>query len=202
MPAHPIDFQIQAGFYSIPEFTEIFDEKTRISRWLKIEATLAEVQGELGIIPQKAAEEIVKKSRIENIDLSKLAGAYEKSRNSLLPVINALKDICDEGYCEFIHYGATTQDVLDTSQILEQKDALAVIYRDLKKLADDRQDPWPTGTAHDLWPQDIHLGSRDKAPYRKADSPGPATFLHTIKRRCRNHGRTRQPGTYSCRVMC
>jgi 3-carboxy-cis,cis-muconate cycloisomerase len=134
MPAHPIDFQIQAGFYSTPELTNIFDEKTRISRWLQIEATLAEVQGKLGIIPQKAADEIIQKSRIENLDLSQVAQEYEQSRNSLMPVIKALKGICEEGYCEYIHYGITTQDVLDTSQILEQKDALAVIYRDLKKL--------------------------------------------------------------------
>lgn len=134
MPAHPIDFQIQAGFYSTPELTNIFDEKTRISRWLQIEATLAEVQGELGIIPQKAADEIVQKARIENLDLSQVAREYEQSRNSLMPVIKALKGVCNEGYCEYVHYGITTQDVLDTSQILEQKDALAVIYRDIKKL--------------------------------------------------------------------
>ena len=143
MPAHPIDFQIQAGFYSTPELTNIFDEKTRISRWLQIEASLAEVQGELGIIPRKAADEIVIKARIENLDLSDVALEYEQSRNSLMPVIKALKKICDEGYCEYIHYGITTQDVLDTAQILEQKDALAVIYRDIKKL-----EKLLTGMAH------------------------------------------------------
>ncbi len=133
MPAHPIDFTIQAGFYSTPELTNIFDEKTRIARWLQIEAALAEAQGELGIIPQEAAKEIIQKSRIENLDLSQVARDYEQSRNSLLPVIKALKATCDEGYCEYIHFGITTQDVLDTAQILEQKDALTVIYRDIKK---------------------------------------------------------------------
>ncbi len=134
MPAHPIDFQIQAGFYSTPELTNIFDEKTRIARWLQIEAALAEVQGELGIIPREAAEEIVQKSRIENLDLSQVAREYEQSRNSLMPVIKALKEVCDEGHCDYVHFGITTQDVLDTAQILEQKDAMAVIYRDIKKL--------------------------------------------------------------------
>ncbi len=134
MPAHPIDFQIQAGFYSTPELTNIFDEKTRIGRWLHIEATLAQVQGELGIIPQQAAEEIVRKSRLENLDIAKIAKEYEQSRNSLVPVIRALKQVCEEGWCEFVHYGVTTQDVLDTAQILEQKEALAILYRDLRKL--------------------------------------------------------------------
>ncbi|MDX1777047.1 MAG: hypothetical protein R3297_10725, partial [Desulfobulbales bacterium] len=115
MPAHPIDFQFQAGFYATPELTTVFAEKTRIGRWLDIEATLAHVQGELGIIPKQAAAEIVQKSRLENLDLSLVAKEYEKSRNSLLPVIRALKQACDEGHCDFVHFGVTTQDVLDTA---------------------------------------------------------------------------------------
>ncbi len=134
MPAHPIDFQIQAGIYCTSELARIFDEKTRIGRWLEIEAALAQVQGELGIIPQHAADEIISKARLENLDLDKVAREYEQSRNSLVPVIKGLKQACGEGYCEFVHFGITTQDVLDTAQILEQKDFLAVFYRDLKKL--------------------------------------------------------------------
>ena len=134
MPAHPIDFQIQAGFYSTPELATIFDEKTRIGRWLQIEAALAQAQGELGIIPPQAAEEIVKKARLEYLDLAEIAREYEESRNSLVPVLRVLKQVCDPEHSEFIQFGITTQDVLDTAQILEQKEALAVIYRDLKKL--------------------------------------------------------------------
>ena len=53
MPAHPIDFEIQANVFSTPELSAIFDEKTRIGRWLQIEAALATVQGKLDIISQK-----------------------------------------------------------------------------------------------------------------------------------------------------
>jgi adenylosuccinate lyase len=134
MPAHPIDFQIQSGFYSTPELTDIFDEKTRIRRWLQVEAALAQAQGELGIIPKQAAEEIAQKSRLEHLDLAKVAREYEQSRNSLMPVLKVLRQVCGQEHSDFIHFGITTQDVLDTAQILEQKDALVVIYRDLKKL--------------------------------------------------------------------
>jgi adenylosuccinate lyase/3-carboxy-cis,cis-muconate cycloisomerase len=134
MPAHPIDFQIQSGFYSTPELTDIFDEKTRIRRWLQVEAALAQAQGELGIIPKQAAEEIAQKSRLEHLDLAKVAREYEQSRNSLMPVLKVLRQVCGQEHSDFIHFGITTQDVLDTAQILEQKDALVVIYRDLRKL--------------------------------------------------------------------
>ncbi len=134
MPAHPIDFQIQANVFSTPEMSAIFDEKTRIGRWLQIEAALAAVQGKLGIIPARAAEEIVKKASLEHLDLSEVAKGYEQSRNSIIPVIKALRQVCDEDHCEYVHFGVTTQDILDTAQILEQKDGLQVIYRDLRLL--------------------------------------------------------------------
>ena len=56
MPSHPIDFQINPNVFSTPEMAEIFDEKARYQRWLDFEAALARVQGELGVIPQEAAE--------------------------------------------------------------------------------------------------------------------------------------------------
>ena len=134
MPAHPIDFEIQANVFSTPELSFIFDEKTRIERWLQIEAALAAVQGKLDIIPASAADEIVKKASLEHLDLNQVAKGYEQSRNSIIPVVKALRQACDEGHGEYVHFGVTTQDILDTAQVLEQKDALEVIYRDLRLL--------------------------------------------------------------------
>jgi 3-carboxy-cis,cis-muconate cycloisomerase len=134
MPAHPIDFEIQANVFSTPELSAIFDEKTRIGRWLQIEAALAAVQGKLDIIPASAADEIVKKASLEHLDLNQVAKGYEQSRNSIIPVVKALRQACAEGHGEYVHFGVTTQDILDTAQVLEQKDALGVIYRDLRLL--------------------------------------------------------------------
>lgn len=136
MPVHPIDFEIQAHIFSTPELEKLFDEKKRFERWLLFEATLAAVQGELGIIPREAAAEISSKARLECIDLHSVAAAYQQSRNSLLPVIKALRQACANGMGEYVHYGATTQDVLDTAHILEMKEVLQIIYRDLRSLED------------------------------------------------------------------
>jgi len=134
MPAHPIDFLIQSHIYSTPELLEIFDEKNRFDRWLQFEAALALSQAELGIIPEKAGVEISKKARVEFLDLARVAQAYTLNRNSLIPVIDGLRSICAEGYGEYVHFGATTQDVLDTAQILEIKEVLAIFYRDLRSM--------------------------------------------------------------------
>ncbi len=134
MPSHPFDFEIQADIFSTPEMTSIFDEQQRFNRWLQFEGALAASQAELGIIPVTAAAEINNRAKYENLDPATVREGYRKSRNSLIPIIKALREACRNGHGEFVHYGATTQDVLDTGQIMELRDAFRIIYRDLKKL--------------------------------------------------------------------
>jgi adenylosuccinate lyase len=134
MPAHPIDFQINPNVFSTPELAEVFDEKARYQRWLDFEAALAKAQGEMGVIPQEAAKEIESKARLECLDLEVIRKGYLHSRNSLVPLINGLRKACQEGYGEYVHFGVTTQDVLDTAEILELRETLALIHRDLRAL--------------------------------------------------------------------
>jgi len=134
MSSHPFDFEIQAEVFSTPEMTAIFDEQRRFMRWLEFEAALAAVQAELGIIPVEAAAEINEKANLDHLDLGAVRDGYKKSRNSLIPVLKALRGACRNGHGEFVHYGATTQDVLDTGQVMELRDTLRIIYRDLRKL--------------------------------------------------------------------
>jgi len=136
MPSHPIDFQIQADVFSTPELVAVFEEKARFQRWLTFEAALASVQAHLGVIPDEAAAEINDKAALEHLDLVALANSYEVSRNSLMPVVNGLRRACANGHGEFVHYGVTTQDVLDTSQVLELKEVFTILFRDLRRLED------------------------------------------------------------------
>jgi 3-carboxy-cis,cis-muconate cycloisomerase len=134
MPSHPFDFEIQADIFSTPEMTAIFDEQRRFNRWLEFEAALAASQAELGIIPVEAASEITARASLASLDLAVVRSGYQKSRNSLIPIIRGLRDACRNGHGEFVHYGATTQDVLDTGEIMELRDSFRIIYRDLKRL--------------------------------------------------------------------
>jgi 3-carboxy-cis,cis-muconate cycloisomerase len=134
MPSHPFDFEIQSDLFSTPELTAIFAERQRFNRWLRFEAALAKTQGEMGIIPLAAAEEIVAKASLESLDLDIIRQGYQQSRNSLIPLIKGLRLACTSNHGEFVHYGATTQDVIDTSQILELRDTFRIIYRDLRHL--------------------------------------------------------------------
>lgn len=135
MPAHPIDFDIQANLYSTPEGIAIFDEKNRFQRWLHFEAALAAAQGELGIIPPEAAAMIQAKATIEHLDLNAVRQEYTTNRNSLVPIVKALRQACGP-YGDYVHHGATTQDAIDTGQALELKAFLALVRRDLTQIED------------------------------------------------------------------
>lgn len=134
MPSHPLDFQLQANNFSTPELAAVFDEQKKMNRWLQVEAALAASQAELRIIPIEAARMIRDKARLDKLDLELIRQGYGKSRNSLMPVINELRRACGEQFGQYVHYGATTQDILDTGMVLELDEGLQILYRDLRVL--------------------------------------------------------------------
>ena len=134
MPSGFLDYEIQQNVFSTAELKQLFDEKARFRRWLTIEAALATAQAKAGTIPSQAAEEIRKKAHLECLDLSALKKGYETSRNSLIPVIAELRKACAAHFRDYVHYGATTQDIIDTGQVLEIKETLEIFFRDLRAI--------------------------------------------------------------------
>lgn len=134
MPVHPFDHQIHPHVFSTPELEALFDEQAVMQRWLNFEAALAEAQGHLGIIPAAAAAEIKAKALLTALDVEAIRQGYSKSRNSVVPLLAGLRRACSQTAGEYVHYGATTQDVLDTGQILALKATLVLVRRDLERL--------------------------------------------------------------------
>ncbi len=134
MASHPLDYAINPHVYGTPELTALFDEQAVYQRWLDFEAALATAQGELGVIPAGAAAEIARRARIECLDLDRVREGYGRSRNSLLPLLGGLRRACKDGWGEYVHFGATTQDVLDTGEILALRRTIAIVYRDLRRI--------------------------------------------------------------------
>jgi len=135
MPAHPIDFDIQSNLFSTPEGRAIFDEKSRFQRWLDFEAALAAAQGELGIIPPQAAAAIQAKASLDHLDLEAIRQEYTTNRNSLVPIVKALRQACGP-YGDYVHHGATTQDAIDTGQALELQAVLSLVQQELLLIED------------------------------------------------------------------
>lgn len=131
MIVHFLDYEIQSNNYSTSEIKEIFDEKNRFKRWMKIEVALSEIESEFDIIPKESANHIKKIMENPNIDWEKVAESYRKNFNSLIPVLDEVRRLCGEPYNNYLHYGATTQDIIDTSQMLEIKEVIEIYNRRL-----------------------------------------------------------------------
>jgi hypothetical protein len=97
----------------------LFSERATVERWLAFERALAEVQAELGVIPAEAAEGIAAAARPERIDLERLR---ERTRVVGYPILPLLEQLAEIGH--WLHFGATTQDVMDTALALALRDAL------------------------------------------------------------------------------
>ncbi len=123
--------------WSTEEMRNIFCDEVRIQRWLDVEAALALVQADLGMIPKDAAKEIEKKSQYDAIDMDYVLEQLARTKHPLVPVVRALEKICENGHGEYVHYGVTTQDIIDTGLVLQMRDAFEIIRRDLKEMAND-----------------------------------------------------------------
>jgi 3-carboxy-cis,cis-muconate cycloisomerase len=135
MPATAIDSSIFGNLFSDARLRDIWSDESRTAKYLLIEKALAKVQGTLGIIPQNAADEIQKRCDLSIIDWEKLRTKTETAGSPIIPVVNQLVAACNDGLGEFAHWGATTQDIMDTATVLQIKECLALIEHELSALS-------------------------------------------------------------------
>ncbi|HYU17052.1 MAG TPA: adenylosuccinate lyase [Candidatus Acidoferrum sp.] len=131
MASHIIDSEVYGAGFASPEMVTIWSDSNRVQKWLDVEAALAQAQAELGMIPRAAAAEIARKARAELVDLKAIGAGVSQVGHSLVPALRALEHLCEDGAGEYIHYGATTQDIIDTGLVLQLKEAWGVLLRDL-----------------------------------------------------------------------
>ncbi|MEZ5631329.1 MAG: adenylosuccinate lyase [Burkholderiaceae bacterium] len=132
MPVSVFDMQSLQHLWSTDELRAVFSEENRVQKWLDFEAALAAAQAEMGLIPAAAAKEIAEKAKVEHIDIAKMSAEIRRIKHSLVPALKQLQAACSRENGEWVHYGATTQDVVDTGVALQLKEFHALALRDLK----------------------------------------------------------------------
>ena len=135
MPASVIDSTIFGNLFGTEAMRQVWSDENRTRKYLDIEAALARVQARLGIIPQKAADEIVRNCKLEKIDMQKLRAQTERIGYPVLGVVQQIVALCADGLGEWCHWGATTQDITDTATVLQIREGLALIESDLKAIS-------------------------------------------------------------------
>ena len=131
MPSTLIDSTIFQGIFSSDAMRHVWSDENRTQKYLDVERALAVVQGRLGLIPQEAADEIVRHCRLEEIDMAKLRQQTERIGYPILGVVSQLNALCRDRLGEYCHWGATTQDITDTATVLQVREALQIVEDEL-----------------------------------------------------------------------
>ncbi|MGE4481598.1 adenylosuccinate lyase [Acidocella sp.] len=153
--------------WSTPETRRIFSEKNRLQKWLDFEVALAATQAKLGIIPAAAAQAIAAAGDIELIDIEAVAEEVRRVKHTLVPLLKGMQKNLSKEAAEYLHYGATTQDVVDTGLVLQLREAdavyrrdLAVIGRELVRLSKAHRDTVMVGRTHGVQALPITFGHK------------------------------------------
>jgi adenylosuccinate lyase len=167
MPSGVFDSILLRHIWGTDGLRAIFNDESRVQTWFDYEAALALSQAELGIIPQPAADEIARKAKVGNIDLEAIAVEVRRTKHPLVPALRALQAVCAGDHGEYVHFGPTTQDVLDTGTMLQIKRAHAVFQRDLReigrelfRLAKQHKDTPMAGRTHAVQALPITFGHK------------------------------------------
>lgn len=129
--SHIVDSRFYSGGYTTAEARQVFCDLRRYQRWLDVESALAMAMAGLDMIPVAAAENIQQNAQVSRLDLDAVRKGVKLTNHSLLPLLAALRTLCDKEAGQFIHFGATTQDIQDTAQVLELRDIIGIVERDL-----------------------------------------------------------------------
>lgn len=117
---------------------DLFSDHTRIQRMLDFEAALARAQARVGVIPAAAANVIAKNCVASQIDFVVLERDTELAGNLAIPLVKQLTALVakdDVEAAKFVHWGATSQDAIDTGLVLQLRDALDLFDHGLVDLS-------------------------------------------------------------------
>ncbi|WP_436348582.1 adenylosuccinate lyase [Natronorubrum sp. FCH18a] len=121
--------------FGTPEIREVFTEEAYVDRFMRVEAALARAQADIGVIPEAAAEEITNTASVEHIDLEDVERRIEEIDLFTVAIIQTWKEeIGDHG--EYIHWGATSQDIADMALLELIREGLSVLETDIEAVGD------------------------------------------------------------------
>ncbi len=130
MPSTVFDSAIFRDMFGTPAMREIFSDEGAVARYVAVEVALAAAEARTGLIPKDAADAIRQKADAKSLDLSKLKAETDLVGYPIVGVVHQLAKQCGEAG-RYVHWGATTQDIMDTATVLQVRDALALVDADL-----------------------------------------------------------------------
>ena len=120
--------------FGTPAIRAVFSDRALIERYIEVEVALAQAEARCGVIPADAARIIAESSKFDDLDLDHLRHETDIVGYPILPLVHQLVKLCGEDAGRYVHWGATTQDIMDTAVILQVRAALDIVQDDIAEL--------------------------------------------------------------------
>lgn len=131
MPSSILDSNYYQDMFGTAAMRDVFNDDMRLQAWIQTEIALAQAQEDLNVIPKGVAQTLREKGKIENLDLMQMKTDFDRVGFPILPFVKQLNKACGPEAAKYIHYGATTQDILDTGTVLQMKTGIQIIEDEL-----------------------------------------------------------------------
>ena len=146
----PLDFR-----YGRKDMKAIFYEESRLQYQMDVEAALARAHAKLGTITEEQAKEITRVANLDIVKIDRVKEIESETKHDLMAMVKAMTEQCKGDAGKFVHYGATSNDIVDTATALQIKAAIEIIQKDvdsfivtLAKLAKRERDTIEIGRTH------------------------------------------------------
>jgi 3-carboxy-cis,cis-muconate cycloisomerase len=138
MPAFPtsttvLDSILFRDAFGTPAMREVFSDLSLISRYAEVEVALAKAEARCDVIPAEAAAEIARRTDVAALDFDLLRQETDVVGYPILPLVHQMVKQCGEAG-RYVHWGATTQDIMDTAVVLQLRAGLDIIEADIAEL--------------------------------------------------------------------
>lgn len=165
MSFFPGDSRLFGPLFSDPRIAAVFSDEAYLRRLVEVELAITRVQGDLQVIPSRMAECILQRGATFEPDHARLSEAIQRDGFPVIELVRQLGEHVGSEAAPFVHWGATTQDVVDTGLVLQAGEALEIIEADLDELrrrlaglAERHRDTVMAGRTHSQHAVPITLG--------------------------------------------
>ena len=134
MPVNPADSPVMGALYGTDAMRAAMGERAWLARMLDVEVALALAESRLGIVPPEAAQAIADAADVDKLDLAELARATANTGYPVVGLVRQLSALAGPEAGKWTHWGATTQDIMDTAVVLQMRQGLSLIRMDLVQL--------------------------------------------------------------------
>jgi 3-carboxy-cis,cis-muconate cycloisomerase len=132
----PLDSKIFAPLFSDDEVAGLFDDEAFLQAMLEVEGALARVEASIGIIPSSAGERISEICRTAVLDPQQIGQGTQRDGVPVISLVKALREAVGKETAPYVHWGATTQDIVDTAMVLQIRSAIQIMEQRLVPLID------------------------------------------------------------------